>query len=236
MRRLFRSVKTAIPDRAPSPPVPAKLARGWRHPEYRRLTRTGRAAVPVLAAEPSSRPDPREPRARRERLLTLVPPPPPDDGPGVGLDWLADGSRHLPVLIRRRQRCLTTHGPARRTRARIPYPQALLVLADHAERLNDLSGELDDAGTWLLTLEQLPAAEPDQAGYTPSRTPMGDTVRRRPGRRPLTHHAGGPRLFGSLTVEKSLTTISTHGLARAPGGWPATGRRYGRPARSGRDR
>jgi type IV secretion system protein VirD4 len=44
-------------------PVVAKIARGWRHPEYRRLARTGRAAAPVPVPV---RPD--------RTTLTLVPP------------------------------------------------------------------------------------------------------------------------------------------------------------------
>jgi type IV secretion system protein VirD4 len=51
-------------------PVIAKLARGWRHPEYRRLARAGRAIAPVPVPEPTTE--------RRRRILTLVPPLPND--------------------------------------------------------------------------------------------------------------------------------------------------------------
>jgi type IV secretion system protein VirD4 len=45
-------------------PVVAKLARGWRHSEYRRLARAGRAAATIPVPE------------RPERILALVPPLP----------------------------------------------------------------------------------------------------------------------------------------------------------------
>ncbi len=66
--------------RGACPPVVAKLARGWRHREYRRLVRIGRATAPVPAPLPLAPPQPPRP------VLTLVPSWPGEepDLPGNG--------------------------------------------------------------------------------------------------------------------------------------------------------
>ena len=69
-------------------PVIAKLARGWQHPQYRRLARGGRVAAAVADVVPEPLPTAR----RSERVLTLVPPArghesarlPWPDAPGPG--------------------------------------------------------------------------------------------------------------------------------------------------------
>lgn len=93
-------------------PVIAKLARGWRHPAYRRLARAGEAAASVtpIMARPSRSPaqhypddiaaahgrNDRQPAARSERMLTLVPPAPVEDGDSGGPPRWPDApaSRH----------------------------------------------------------------------------------------------------------------------------------------------
>lgn len=92
-------------------PVIAKLARGWRHPAYRRLARDGRAIAsitPILARPSTSPTQPypddiaaahghgARPAARAERVLTLVPAVPEEEaGSGRAPRWPdAPASRH----------------------------------------------------------------------------------------------------------------------------------------------
>jgi len=63
--------------RGACPPVVAKLARGWRHRQYRRLVRIGQATAPVSAPLP---PAPEPPRP----VLTLVPSWPDEEPELVG--------------------------------------------------------------------------------------------------------------------------------------------------------
>ena len=64
-------------------PVVAKLARGWRHPDYRRLARVSSAAAPVPVAE------------RPARILSLVPPL-PDERPDLAGAGSAGSRRSYP--------------------------------------------------------------------------------------------------------------------------------------------
>jgi len=73
--------------RGACPPVVAKLARGWRHREYRRLVRIGRATASV----PASLPLPQPPRP----VLALVPTWPGDEPELVG-NGSAQSRRHYP--------------------------------------------------------------------------------------------------------------------------------------------
>jgi type IV secretory pathway TraG/TraD family ATPase VirD4 len=75
--------------RGACPPVVAKLARGWRHREYRRLVRTGRAAALVPGPLPLAPPQPPRP------VLTLVPSWPGDE-PELAGNGSAPGRRHYP--------------------------------------------------------------------------------------------------------------------------------------------
>jgi hypothetical protein len=52
-----------------------------------------------------------------------------------------------------------------------PLPVAMLAIAEHGERLDDLGGRIDDVGTRLLVVEQLLDDEPDEAGYIPIPAP-----------------------------------------------------------------
>ena len=52
-----------------------------------------------------------------------------------------------------------------------PLPAAMLAIAEHAERLDTVTGRLDEIGPRLLALEQLLDDEPDRAGYSPIPAP-----------------------------------------------------------------
>src|SRR5258708_554204 len=53
-----------------------------------------------------------------------------------------------------------------------PLPAAMLAIAEHGERLDDLGDRLTDYGARLLSAEQLLGEEPDRAGYSPIPAPQ----------------------------------------------------------------
>ena len=109
-------------------PVVAKLARGWRHPKYRRL-----ASVAAAPPRPSELHDPTPLRAHpHARAATAA-----RRRGRAGLDRVARSARQLPVLTRRRRQCLTTT-TCTGCPTPDPLPAALLAIADHAEQLTDL--------------------------------------------------------------------------------------------------
>ena len=52
-----------------------------------------------------------------------------------------------------------------------PLPAAMLAIAEHGERIDDLRDRLTDYGARLLAVEQLLADEADRAGYSPIPAP-----------------------------------------------------------------
>ena len=52
-----------------------------------------------------------------------------------------------------------------------PLPAALLAIADHAEQLAAIGGQLDDLRSWQQALERRREGQADPAGYTPIPAP-----------------------------------------------------------------